>query len=58
MYEERKETFSFKSFFLTVLVVLLFTFLMLWLFPTKTQVTDKTVHNVTRDVTIYLCSLE
>jgi len=38
MYEERKETFSFKSFFLTVLVVLLFTFLMLWLFPTKSYI--------------------
>lgn len=41
MYEERKEKFSFKSFFLTILVVLLFTFLMLWLFPTKTYITDK-----------------
>lgn len=35
MYEERKEKFSFKSFFLTLLLVLLFIFLMLWLFPTK-----------------------
>ena len=35
MYEERREKFSFKSFFLTILLVLLFVFLMLWLFPTK-----------------------
>ena len=38
MYEERKEKFSFKSFFLTLLLVLLFVFLMLWLFPTKSYV--------------------
>lgn len=35
MYEERREKFSFKSFFLTLLLVLLFVFLMLWIFPTK-----------------------
>ena len=38
MYEERREKFSFKSFFLTLLLVLLFIFLMLWLFPTKNYV--------------------
>lgn len=38
MYEERKEKFSFKSFFLTLLLVLLFIFLMLWLFPTRSYV--------------------
>ena len=41
MYEERKEKFSFKSFFLTILLVLLFIFLMLWLFPTKNYVDEK-----------------
>ena len=41
MYEERKEKFSFKSFFLTLLLVLLFIFLMLWLFPTKNYVDKK-----------------
>jgi len=41
MYEERKEKFSFKSFFLTLLLVLLFVFLMLWLFPTKSYVDEK-----------------
>lgn len=40
MYEERKEKFSFKSFFLTILLVLLFVFLMLWLFPTKWDVNN------------------
>ena len=41
MYEDRKEKFSFKSFFLTLLLVLLFIFLMLWLFPTKNYVDSK-----------------
>lgn len=41
MYEERREKFSFKSFFLTLLLVLLFIFLMLWLFPTKNYVDNK-----------------
>lgn len=40
MYEERKEKFSFKSFFLTLLLVLLFVFLMLWIFPTKWDIKD------------------
>jgi len=40
MYEERREKFSFRSFFLTILLVLLFVFLMLWLFPTKWDVKD------------------
>ena len=36
MYQnERKEGFNFKSFFLTLLMILLFVFLMLFLFPTK-----------------------
>lgn len=41
MYDERKEKFSFKSFFLTLLLVLLFVFLMLWLFPTKSYVDER-----------------
>lgn len=41
MYEDRKDKFSFKSFFLTLLLVLLFIFTMLWLFPTKSYVDDK-----------------
>lgn len=41
MYEERKEKFSFKSFFLTLLLVLLFVFLMLWIFPTKWDLDKK-----------------
>ena len=36
MYQnEKKEGFSFKNFFLTLLLILLFVFLMLFLFPTK-----------------------
>jgi len=35
MYEERKNKFSFKSFFLTLLLVILFILLLLWLFPSK-----------------------
>lgn len=35
MYDDRREKFSFKNFFLTILIVLLFVFLMLWLFPTR-----------------------
>ncbi|MBQ9071636.1 MAG: hypothetical protein IJY25_00555 [Bacilli bacterium] len=38
MYEERKDKFSFKSFFLTLLLVLLFIFLLLWIFPTRWDV--------------------
>lgn len=40
MYEERKDKFSFKSFFLTLLLVLLFVFLLLWIFPTKWDIKD------------------
>ena len=35
MYDERKETFSFRSFFLTLLLLVLFILLMLFLFPTR-----------------------
>lgn len=41
MYEDGRERFSFKSFFLTILLVLLFIFIMLWLFPTKSYVNGK-----------------
>ena len=47
MYVERREKFSFKSFFLTLLLVLLFIFLMLWLFPTKSYVNNKLEGNDT-----------
>ena len=58
MYEERKEKFSFKSFFLTLLLVLLFVFLMLWLFPTKSYLDDKlkdsdTVYDLNRLSVLY-----
>ena len=35
MYNERKEIFSFKSFFLNLLLVLLLIFLLLFLFPSR-----------------------
>lgn len=47
MYDERKEKFSFKNFFLTLLLVLLFVFLMLWLFPTKGYIDKKLSDNET-----------
>ena len=47
MYDERKEKFSFKNFFLTLLLVLLFVFLMLWLFPTRSYIDKKLNDNET-----------
>jgi len=38
MYEERKDSFSIKGFILQLLIILLFVFLMLWLFPTKNYI--------------------
>ena len=35
MYNERRETFSFRSFFLTLLLLVVFILLMLFLFPTR-----------------------
>ena len=35
MYNERKETFSVKDIIIQILCILLFVFLLLWLFPTK-----------------------
>ncbi len=54
MYDDRKEKFSFKSFFLTILVVLLFIFLMLWLFPTRGYVDRKVnVYDLDRISVLY-----
>ncbi len=58
MYDDRKEKFSFKSFFLTLLLVLLFIFLMLWLFPTKSYLDSKlddsqTIYNLDRLSVLY-----
>ena len=55
MYEERKEKFSFKSFFLTILLVLLFVFLMLWLFPTRSYVDQnlQSTHDIERLEVLY-----
>ena len=40
MYEER-ERFSIKDVVLQVVLVVLFVFLLLWLFPTKSYVDNK-----------------
>lgn len=41
MYEERRDSFSIKGFILQLLIILLFVFLMLWLFPTKNYIDKK-----------------
>ena len=41
MYNERKDMFTIKDVFLQVLFVVLFVFLLIWLFPTKSFVTEK-----------------
>ena len=41
MYEERRETFSFRSFFLTLLLLILFILLLLFLFPTRWEYKKK-----------------
>ena len=50
MYDERKNKFSFKNFFLTILIILLFIFLMLWLFPTRSDFNKLKNNNVTDQV--------
>ena len=57
MYEERKEKFSFKSFFLTLLLVLLFVFLMLWLFPNKWDVKNLKTNGGQNQSTVDLSKL-
>lgn len=41
MYEERKDSFSVKGFIFQILIILLFVFLMLWLFPNKSYFDKK-----------------
>ena len=50
MYDERKERFSFKSFFLTLLLVVLFILLMLFLFPTRWDYKKASTVDVTYDL--------
>ena len=59
MYEERKNKFSFKSFFLTLLLVVLFVLLLLWLFPSKWDLkkiekvkTNKVITSNAKDLTV------
>ena len=43
MYEERRNTFSVRDIFLQLLMVILFVFIMIWLFPTKSYLKDNFV---------------
>ena len=43
MYEERKNTFSVRDIVLQLLMVILFTLIMIWLFPTKSYLKDNFV---------------
>jgi len=45
MYNERKDTFSIKDIIVQVLCILLFIFLLLWLFPTKSYVKNNVSSN-------------
>ena len=38
MYEDRKEKFSIRDLVLQILFILLFIFLLMWLFPTRSDV--------------------
>lgn len=57
MYNERKESFSFRNFFLTLLLLILFILLMLFLFPTRWELkkkcnTAKVVNNTQEQVIV------
>ncbi len=43
MYEERRNTFSIRDIILQLLMVVLFTLIMIWLFPTKSYLKDNFV---------------
>ena len=43
MYEERRNTFEFKDIILQLLLVILFVFIMIWLFPTKNYLKENFV---------------
>ena len=43
MYEERRNSFSFKDIILQLLLVILFVFIMIWLFPTKNYLKENFV---------------
>ena len=45
MYEERKNTFSVKEIILQLILVVLFIFVMIWLFPTKDYLKENYVAN-------------
>jgi len=43
MYEERKNVFSLKNIILQIILIVLFVFIMIWLFPTKSYLNDNYV---------------
>lgn len=43
MYEERRNTFNFKDIVLQLLLIILFVFIMIWLFPTKNYLKENFV---------------
>ena len=43
MYEERRNTFEFRDIILQLLLVILFVFIMIWLFPTKNYLKENFV---------------
>ena len=43
MYEERRNSFSVRDIVLQLLMVILFTLIMIWLFPTKSYLKDNFV---------------
>jgi len=43
MYEERKNVFSLKDIILQIILIVLFVFIMIWLFPTKSYLNDNYV---------------
>ena len=43
MYEERKNSMSFKDVILQLMLVVLFVLIMIWLFPTKNYLKDNFV---------------
>ena len=48
MYNERKDSFSIKGLIVQILFIVLFVFILIWLFPTKSYV-DKDVGNHNQD---------
>ena len=59
MYEERRNTLSFRDIILQLMLVILFVFVMIWLFPTKNYLKDNFVgkDELTSEIAMQLQSL-